>query len=666
MQKIKTSSRKILIFFVSIMGSMAASATSKTLDRPAAIFLKSFADQKVEQKYCQVIQESVLLWSSYTQPAAKCFTTPSQLQAEIVKGQVAFSLVVEQNLKRKTVTFSINVLQTDDVTEPQELKWEVDSSKGEDLASIQRIIKNFADYDFRKDEIKKLMLLQGLSESKILSLDMDGLVIEADSGDKLSFTEAYRLFTEENPKHKNYLAAGLQIAAVLGAATINYYIVPDSKNVNNQDWDYRKASSLKARFGNGEAVRFDDNSFATNTGHYYAGLVYYSIARESGLSRFESLLVSAASSSLWEYISEYREVVSIDDQINTTLGGFIIGESMHQMAKIFQSGSDTGVNGVLKKIFNSPSRLSNWTQKKAKGKDTPVLDLESKPDVWARLDLYAGVQKMHNGETGQKLGFKGEVVSIPLFQQPGQVRQLLMKDSVYSQMKVENSVGHGASEFLLFTKTTLAAIYDKKLGKSVDGKLEGYNLFVGPSVSLEIAQTPGQVGVANSEDFRGIVHVFGASADMRAYHKGVEFRAVVDLYGDFAMMRSYAYQAYSAGKDQSKTASVLREQGYYYGLGGTQSVGVQVNSQKWEVGGRVQNTTSAMINSRGRFSESETDETQARDSVLTAPVWVAYRFNRDFRVELGVEKFRRGGAVNGLEISKSDLMKYGKLIYIYR
>lgn len=663
-----------------------ASAALRTVEKSAIIALEGYQnpapqidDVNPGNLACETIREIVHEWNSYTQQPARCVhIKPNELDrlTRSARQQPDVGFVIHLR-KGTNITHSLGALPTpsklslyvllpEDSTEPQVLRWEINDSL--ELPSVQKILRKYADFDAGKRDLKKALLAHGLAESRTLSLDRDSQVIAKETGRALSFEEAYAAFGEESSRNKNYLAAGLEIAATLGFWTTLYYMEPDESNVNGEDWDYNKKTTIRARFVTGEAIRFDDNAFNTNRNHYYAGVGYYMIAREAGLSRMESLLVTAAASSFWEFFSEYREVVSINDQINTTVGGFIIGESLHQVAKIFQAGPNTGLNRILKGVFKSPRRMSNWIESKATGKkSTAFSELDSQPDIWSKLDFYSGtIQRQKSGAKSKSFGFNGQVYNIPMFEEPGRVQTLLMNDTVYSQLSGEMSNGLGLESVKLYAKTALAAIYDKNLTLTQEGRLQGYNLLIGPSLGVEVNQETTDSVVASGTDQQGIVHVFGSTVDLVIYQSGVRFRCVLDIYGDFAMMRSYAYENYATQYGTTGVQSVLQRRGYYYGVGGTQSLSAVANYRNFEAGVRYQSSTASMINTRSRQYEIADPNMQADDRIQNVNVWVAYQLNSKLRLEAGLEKIIREGKLNNVSVNSTDLRKYGRLVYSYK
>ncbi len=81
-----------------------------------------------------------------------------------------------------------------------------------------------------------------------------------------------------------------------------------------------------------DGFEWDDNPWGVNQiGHPYQGSNYFTAGRGHGLSFWESTAVAAFGSSTWEFIFENNRA-SLNDLINTTIGGIALGEVMHRVA----------------------------------------------------------------------------------------------------------------------------------------------------------------------------------------------------------------------------------------------------------------------------------------------------------------------------------------------
>ena len=87
---------------------------------------------------------------------------------------------------------------------------------------------------------------------------------------------------------------------------------------------------------------WDLDEFVVNQiGHPYQGNNYFTTGRANGLSFWESSALTAFGSGTWEYFGETNQA-SLNDFINTTLGGIALGEMFHRTAWLVRNTQATG------------------------------------------------------------------------------------------------------------------------------------------------------------------------------------------------------------------------------------------------------------------------------------------------------------------------------------
>jgi hypothetical protein len=95
---------------------------------------------------------------------------------------------------------------------------------------------------------------------------------------------------------------------------------------------------------------WDLDDFGVNQiGHPYQGSNYFNAARANGLSYWESAGITAFGSGTWEFFGETNHA-SMNDLINTTLGGMAIGEMLHRTAWLVRDTHATGRGRVWNEI----------------------------------------------------------------------------------------------------------------------------------------------------------------------------------------------------------------------------------------------------------------------------------------------------------------------------
>ena len=101
-----------------------------------------------------------------------------------------------------------------------------------------------------------------------------------------------------------------------------------------EDWQYRFTwKDQSKRWFSLDAWRFDSNAFSTNWTHALSGALYYNMARTHHLKALPSALFAVAGAAYWELVAEWREVVSVNDLVVTSVGGIALGEAWYRLGK---------------------------------------------------------------------------------------------------------------------------------------------------------------------------------------------------------------------------------------------------------------------------------------------------------------------------------------------
>jgi hypothetical protein len=87
---------------------------------------------------------------------------------------------------------------------------------------------------------------------------------------------------------------------------------------------------------------WDLDDFTVNQiGHPYQGNNYFNAGRANGLNFYESAALTAFGSATWEFFGETNHA-SLNDFINTTLGGIALGEMFHRVGWMVRNPQATG------------------------------------------------------------------------------------------------------------------------------------------------------------------------------------------------------------------------------------------------------------------------------------------------------------------------------------
>jgi hypothetical protein len=110
---------------------------------------------------------------------------------------------------------------------------------------------------------------------------------------------------------------------------INHLRGHETARVGINTWQ----ANLKSGF------EWDVNPWEVNQiGHPYQGSNYFTAGRAHGLTFWEAASVAAFGSATWEFFAENNRA-SLNDLVNTTLGGIALGEVMHRAAWLIRDPS---------------------------------------------------------------------------------------------------------------------------------------------------------------------------------------------------------------------------------------------------------------------------------------------------------------------------------------
>lgn len=126
--------------------------------------------------------------------------------------------------------------------------------------------------------------------------------------------------------------------------------IPYSYNrwVRHVPWAQTTLASWGANLRSG--WKWDTDHFLANQfAHPYQGSFYYSAARSNGYSFWRAAPFALAGSTMWEYFGE-RFPPSLNDMVNTTLGGITLGEVTFRLADAVSTTRDGQRPGVLRRV----------------------------------------------------------------------------------------------------------------------------------------------------------------------------------------------------------------------------------------------------------------------------------------------------------------------------
>lgn len=421
---------------------------------------------------------------------------------------------------------------------------------------------------------------------------------------------------EENEPRFHALPAFLQLGTLLAldAGWYEWQI-----ELNKQDFDFaRSFEGQWHRLASPAGYRFDDNERYLNVGHAFMGATYYQIARAHGGSLLVSTLFDIGASTAWEVGVEHREVVSVNDQIVTGLGGVSIGETLYRVSDVFAHGRPTIRNRIFMGLA-SPMRMATWLSGEAPtgsgSYDRHGLDAT----VFHRFDFALGGTAGVATSVADDAAWVAngrldlEVIAAPLAQ-PSEdgaetVRRARLHGGEISRLVVDwAGTGQAMRAFDLTTRTTLFGSVDsRRTGETASMRA------LGAASAFELSYDR----AGGVDDFFTLCHLLGPSADLAWSRQQLGLRAEVSAYGDFAMVRPMAIGAGSVATTMDGAKSTLERFDYYYGWGGTAAVRLEASYGAFRAGTAAEWNHVDSIEGLDRHQDAYVSPTGASHAAIT-------------------------------------------------
>jgi hypothetical protein len=459
--------------------------------------------------------------------------------------------------------------------------------------------------------------------------------------------------------------AGFQ-AYSIGSYWIRY------KSHFQEDWQFRMTfNSQFKRIVLLQGWRFDSNQFDLNWTHSLAGAVYYQFGRTNHTSWLYSWMMSVAGSTMWE-LSEWKEVISLNDQIMTGLGGFAIGEPWYQVGNYL--AHRPGLVWRALSFMNPVLKFNHWLDRKDPRARNYILP------GWHDFGLVAGVRHLSTAgrpaETAAYFEVHTRLIGLPEYGKTGDVRRTF-RDTYYSSMSLDYAARNGTADETRFSSS---AVPWGSFRQKIDDNLEGHSLIVGLGSSFEyfkkrsfdyydLNPVPVNMGIdlhleipRNFTDKLAIVHLAGPMVDWTVFRRGWKLRAVANAYFDFGLINAYALNGYSQLHhtppsdtiDGMKTTVLYY--GYYYGFGGTFSGSTDLEWGAFRARALASFGAWGSADSLDRFQDRVTNNAHLSDSRFRYLFGAGWKVPRvPVEVFLTYEGVQRNGRL--LEVRSGSLEK---------
>ena len=429
-----------------------------------------------------------------------------------------------------------------------------------------------------------------------------------------------------NSQRPNRPRATIELVTMLAISGIDYW---NKYGQFLEDWQFLPTwHDQKKRFFTLQAHRFDHNNFSLNWRHSLAGMLYYELARSNNLPWWNSMLYSLAGSLSWEYIVEWREVISIGDNVMTGFGGYVLGESWFQLGRYFFNSPRKFSNYLS--WLNPLNRINGWLEER----DKP-LSPHFHPFNYQAQDVYllAGYRNSPTSTSGGNTGnmffrLGSEIFTEPLYGLPGKVNETF-KSPIYTALNYSLTYhGKNREELELEARVIPWGKFIQNIGEDK----KGYSLIYGlgsafhtyvkrpvtdyDAGNVKITDTAGFhfEEPRNFRDKMGAVHLLGPVVD-GAYNTGQwSFHLNGEAYLSFGMINALALNKYSLDHDVQGMKTTVTCYGYYYALGPALGTAAEVRYGSMRLRGFANYVYYRSIQGLSELQAQVTDDSAIKDS----------------------------------------------------
>ena len=129
------------------------------------------------------------------------------------------------------------------------------------------------------------------------------------------------------------------------------FIFSINRYINKSDFAYINGQTITSNFM--FTALWDNDLFGTNLlSHPFHGSLDYNGARVSGMNYWQCIPYTFTASLIWELVLE-NEPMSYNDQIATSIGGLVLGESSYRISSSILKDDVKGFQRVVREFFGA-------------------------------------------------------------------------------------------------------------------------------------------------------------------------------------------------------------------------------------------------------------------------------------------------------------------------
>ena len=450
------------------------------------------------------------------------------------------------------------------------------------------------------------------------------------------------LYPENNKrKEKKKLKRAIAECASLMAVSQTNYWLKYSNWI--EDWQYELSwADQKKRIFGLDGQKFDSNCFQTNWTHGLSGAMYYNFARTNGLNLLESSVFTTLTSFYWEFIVEWREVISINDNIFTSFGGISIGESFYQLGSYF-NGKKGLINNIAGILTNPVMAINRWFDR---NKNYSYFNPEKN-----EMSFFVGTYFLMNDTKEQSkdrnhfFGFNSSLTYLPDVDKKG-ITEKTIKGTIHSNINIKVEIKDKAIEEIIGqTRNVYFGKFNRIIKEYDSGYIKGhsylYSLFSGfyfykkraiaendSCMQYKYIDDSGLVETPTEfTDKLAVINMTGPYSEFNYYFGKAKISLINSLSLDFGLINAFALNKYSETEDISYTKATLFNYGYYYAFGYTFDSKFSFFYKRLNLNAGYKYQSYNSIEGFDRYEDKIINEFNIHDTKSTFSLDIGYKFN---------------------------------------
>ncbi|GBL04703.1 DUF3943 domain-containing protein [Glaciecola sp. KUL10] len=472
--------------------------------------------------------------------------------------------------------------------------------------------------------------------------------------------------TDKRATTKNWNAAMYELGSILFLGKAAYLAGGDTIT---RDFDYELEGNeleyFHDRLFTKEYLKLDDNTKGMNWGHAYAGMIYHQAFRNHNFSFYESTLATIATSTAWEVLFEYKEVVSINDQVFTPYGGIVLGESFFQISELLET-KEGWIPSAFGILFNPAKSIRSWMGYQ----QAPRFSRSNTVDVF---DVYAGYTNSHHANRARNSQILTLGITTSVDSRKGNYDSFKYTPTLVEVVSEFGFSSEGFEDFRLHSQVLLGGYYyqssdfdnprfskpsktEKASAANIRHSAWEKQVFLGPSMGIEYNSMGAD---RDTQDFYATANLIGldgglALRKINVDHKAIELRFRANAFVDFAMVKPFADNAIENVRDfYWNTKSSLWENAYAYALGHTAFASFELNYQQWALGLHAKMHRWDSIDNKKieRFRDwnPNVKDLDLKDKRDILKLMISYAPSSAWKISINFEKIHRSGKMIGID-----------------